>query len=412
MRTRMTNPDRKPERPRILYLAGPGDVLGTYRAWTTHGTDQSQLHVTFSEQVYGLARALDADLYVYGSNPRRQRLKEGRFIFRIEPVPLARRSGALYHLGMLWRALATLWIALRFRPHVALVGQDTHVAFLRPLALLRIKAIGTLVNTLWSQDRPPSRPQRLLLGLARRFFLRTCTTTLCMSERIAAQVRAICAPHEPDVRVFLPRYQPDWFAHIPRPDPGATPFRFLFLGRLEVSKGVLDLVHALATVRAGAGRAVALEFCGDGPIRAEAEALTRQLGLEDAVRFHGHCDRNRLLEVFGASHVVVVPTRTSFPEGFNMVVLESVLAGRPVVTSSVCPALEVVAPAAMEVRPDSVPEYAQAMLALATDPRLYARKCAEAGRVAESVFRAENAYGSVLRRAVFAALGRTDAAGA
>jgi len=98
----MTSPLRSRERPRILYLAGPGDVVGTYRAWTTSGTDLSQLHVTYSEQVYELARELDAQLVVFGSNPNRQRLTDGRFGFRIEPVPHSQRSGMLYHLGRVW----------------------------------------------------------------------------------------------------------------------------------------------------------------------------------------------------------------------------------------------------------------------------------------------------------------------
>jgi len=303
-------------------------------------------------------------------------------------------------------ALTVLLVALRFRPHVALVGGGTHSALLRPLALLRVKVIGMLVNTLWPQDKRPTPLQRILLRLSRRFYLRTCMTTLCASERIAAQVRGLCAPRTPDLRIFLPRYDRAWFARIPRSEVDASPFRYLFLGRLEVSKGVLDLVQAMASVHREARRPVTLDFCGDGPIRAEAQALASELGIAEQVRFLGHCDRDRLAQLFAEFHVMVVPTRTSFPEGFNMVVLEAVLAGRPVVTSSVCPALELVAPAAIAVQPDSAPAYARAMLALNADRHLYAWKCAEAARIAESVFQAKNAYGTVLRAAVLEALGR------
>ena len=38
-------------------------------------------------------------------------------------------------------------------------------------------------------------------------------------------------------------------------------------------------------------------------------------------------------EMFRQAHVLIVPTTTDFIEGFNQVVVEGVLAGRPVITS-------------------------------------------------------------------------------
>ena len=78
--------------------------------------------------------------------------------------------------------------------------------------------------------------------------------------------------------------------------------------------------------------------------------------------------------MYGASHVVVVPTRAEFPEGFNQVLAEAVISGKPVITSSVCPALEVVKEAAVEVPPDDVEAYGDAILRLYEDSALYAEK--------------------------------------
>jgi glycosyltransferase involved in cell wall biosynthesis len=117
---------------------------------------------------------------------------------------------------------------------------------------------------------------------------------------------------------------------------------------------------------------VAFDLCGSG---SDLEALREaSADLQERFRCHGHCDRETMLQMYSQSHVVIVPTRTEFVEGFNQVIAEAVLAGRPVITSAVCPALMYVNEAAIEVTPNSVDDYAQAIRSLATDPALYAAK--------------------------------------
>jgi glycosyltransferase involved in cell wall biosynthesis len=69
----------------------------------------------------------------------------------------------------------------------------------------------------------------------------------------------------------------------------------------------------------------------------------------------------------------VVPTTVEFVEGFNQVVVEALLAGRPVITSSVCPAVEYVEPAVLQVPPDDGDAYERAILTLADDAATYER---------------------------------------
>jgi glycosyltransferase involved in cell wall biosynthesis len=78
-----------------------------------------------------------------------------------------------------------------------------------------------------------------------------------------------------------------------------------------------------------------------------------------------------MAEMYSRSHVVIVPTTTDFIEGFNKVVAEGVLAGRPVITSSVCPALALVREAVEEVPADDVAAYADAIVRLREDRALY-----------------------------------------
>jgi glycosyltransferase involved in cell wall biosynthesis len=108
-------------------------------------------------------------------------------------------------------------------------------------------------------------------------------------------------------------------------------------------------------------------------------------------------------EVFGRSHVIVVPTTTRFVEGFNMVIIEALLASRPVITSRVCPAVEYVEAAVREVPPDDVEAYYVAILGLARDRREYEdlqRRCAPA----VEKFQAEELGFAAALRHVFCAI--------
>ena len=77
--------------------------------------------------------------------------------------------------------------------------------------------------------------------------------------------------------------------------------------------------------------------------------------------------------MLAAAHVVIVPTTTAFVEGFNKVVIEGFLAGRPVITSSVC-TLEFVEAGVVEVPAEDVSAYVQAILQLKNQPAHYRSK--------------------------------------
>ena len=86
--------------------------------------------------------------------------------------------------------------------------------------------------------------------------------------------------------------------------------------------------------------------------------------------------------IYHHAHTVVVHTTSDSVEGLNKVVIESVLAERPVITSSSCPAIEYVRDACVEVPPDDVKGYGDAILRLADDADFYEQKrksCAAAG---------------------------------
>jgi glycogen synthase len=227
--------------------------------------------------------------------------------------------------------------------------------------------------------------RHILLQLNGIFFRHCVSAVISASDDIEQQVRVLLQRRTIPMSVFLPFYERSQFAQIGQQDYQARPFRVFFAGRIETNKGVFDLVTIAQRLAANGFLGFHFDVCGDGSkldlLRERVEAL----GLSKMITCHGFCDRLKLTSLLQKSHVVIVPTRTEFDEGFNMVCAESILCGRPVITSPVCPALEYVKEAAVAVRPNDVNGYYQALLRLSNDQQLYEAKVA-ACRVAQEQF--------------------------
>ena len=102
-------------------------------------------------------------------------------------------------------------------------------------------------------------------------------------------------------------------------------------------------------------------------------------------------------KMLGESHTVVVPTMSDSNEGFNQVVVESVLAGRPVITSVVCPAVKYVREAVFEVPPDDPKGYAEAILQLSDDLHTYDRTRAACSTYQEQFYDERNGWCAALK---------------
>ncbi len=95
---------------------------------------------------------------------------------------------------------------------------------------------------------------------------------------------------------------------------------FLFLGRLSVRKGVLDLVNAFALAKC---EEFELHIAGDGP-QEEILALAQRLGVRSRVRLLGHVEQSAMPGLFSSAHAVVLP---SWSEGFPLTVAEAMACG-------------------------------------------------------------------------------------
>lgn len=392
---------------RIFYAAGPGDVAGTYAQWRMGFDDPKEVSVTYSSQFFDVCKELGARARVFAWHPRPARIEDDMFTIEHGTIPLQNASGALYHAGQIASAAALLKKVHDFRADIAIFSGGAPWFALRPLGLTHTRVIAALHCVLWPQSGSRTVAQRAISRLDAPFFRRTAWATLSASDDITRQVTGLAGGSPRPIFEFLPTYRREVFDSIGAPNVRRVPFRVLYAGRIEVNKGVFDLA-TIARRFADQGRAdVEFDVCGKGSMLEELRARTTGLG--SRFRVHGHCDRNMMRQMFEAAHVVIAPTTTSFIEGFNQVVAEGILAGRPVVTSSVCPALEYVRDGVVEVPPDDVEAYGDAILRLCDDADLYTRRRAGCLAAQAQFYDPNRSFAAALRRAIQGGGGATPA---
>ncbi len=140
----------------------------------------------------------------------------------------------------------------------------------------------------------------------------------------------------------------------------------VFAGRLSEEKGVTTMLQAWTRLRD-----VPLVVVGDGPLRAEAEAMARQL--EIPARFLGVRPRPEVLDIIGRADVQVVPSECY--EGFPLVIVEGFARGTPMAVSRIGGLIELVRPGetGLHFEPGDPASMADAVRRLWSDASLRAR---------------------------------------
>jgi phosphatidyl-myo-inositol dimannoside synthase len=172
--------------------------------------------------------------------------------------------------------------------------------------------------------------------------------------------------------VWVKQYAPE--PHQPEPPANGGP-TILTVARLALSeryKGVDSILRALPTVvRKVPG--VRYDVVGDGDDRPRLEALARDLGVEERVRFHGSLWPDQLAERYRRCTVFAMP---SSKEGFGIVYLEAALFGKPSIAGRHGGAPEVVEDGVTGTLVDreDIPALEAAIVRLLEDPRCTAEK--------------------------------------
>jgi glycosyltransferase involved in cell wall biosynthesis len=411
---------------RVLYALGPGDVVQFYRDLTAGRAPGFQMSMAFSQQFLDWADEAGRDqagdkgsgldrggVVVHGvsSNPRADRFQAGVHCVENRPKrQIGNGRGWRFYIGSLWYGLRVVGWALQERADVVIADSGTtEWIVLGLLRLFRIPVIAVLHNSLWPMGH---RPRRGLAGLLRRldgfFFRHIAAATVGVSPECVRQVKEIAGTPRGPVIECRAQFRTGFLDRVaPVAAADRTPFQVLFLGRFEAIKGVwlmVDLARRLEAEHKGAFR---WRMVGYG---SEFEALRESVvkaGLEQMVGLESSLpSEEAALETMGWAHAMIVPTMPDFCEGLAMTAAECVLAGRPVVVSSVVPAWEVLGGAALKAEATSVDSFADAFKRLAFEPGCY-EACQQATVAVQGQFYDRSrGLGNVLGRAVLAVLDR------
>jgi glycosyltransferase involved in cell wall biosynthesis len=198
------------------------------------------------------------------------------------------------------------------------------------------------------------------------------------------------------------RFSPRPAAAVP-PAAHETAPTLLYVGQLRHYKGVDDLLQALALISESSRPRLLLS--GNGPMRAQWEALSGSLNLTAHVTFLGNVPEADLPALYRSADIFVLPS-TSRAESFGMVLVEAMASGLPCITTEIASGNSYVVQdglTGLVVTPRSPAALAQAITRLIAEPALRIQ-LGQAGReralreftVGTMVQRVEEVYRRVL----------------
>lgn len=106
------------------------------------------------------------------------------------------------------------------------------------------------------------------------------------------------------------------------------PFKVLYIGRIEESKGLAELLSACRYIEG-----VFINIVGDGPYLEELKSLSRRYKMSQKVLFYGKLPYEKATEMYSCNDVFVLPTKRV--EGFPMTLVEACFASIPIITTDI-----------------------------------------------------------------------------
>jgi glycosyltransferase involved in cell wall biosynthesis len=245
-----------------------------------------------------------------------------RLRYRKSPIP---KTTYFIYLWAMFRAFAKL-IEEGFRPDV--IHAHIYSAGVPAVLLGMWHRIPVVIT-----EHSTAFPRGLIRGFERikaKFAFERAAVVCPVSEdlrkhieRLGVRTRFQVIPNVVDTSLFSP------LAACKAKDKGKK--RLLTVALLDPKKGIPYLLEALAQLRERRDDFV-LDIVGDGPNRAEYEELTRKLGLQDIVHFHGLKTKQEVAEFMRKADVFVLPSEW---ENLPCVIIEAMASGLPIVATDV-----------------------------------------------------------------------------
>jgi glycogen(starch) synthase len=388
------------EHVRVFYgTGGPGDIINAYKAeYLTfeeikHTTDVS---LAFSNLFIGACRKQGASVYAVSLNLRKDTLDDNDVHLEHRPMSsLCSRGGVFWHIGNILYQLSLLATALKIRADIVFIAEAGNYWVWSLARFAGISVVPMLHCALWpSGFRPRGFVASFLQGLNGWFWRRIAFASVVVSPECERQIEEVGKGkiHGP-ILVGLSLFKPVVFAYTAVPPANKQPFRIMFAGRIEVGKGIFDLLEIASILDSDCSGEFHFEVCGDGSAFKDlrAEIISRNLG--NIISLLGRLDRKEMTEAYGRSHAVIVPTTSAFAEGMCQVAIESILSGRPLISSRLCHALDYIGDAVEEAEPNDVESYVRAIRRLAENEEHYEMKRASCERLSLPFFDYNRSWG-------------------
>jgi glycogen(starch) synthase len=393
---------------RIFFATGPGNLILAHKHWVAGIADPSQMSLTYSGQIADFCKEVGAEAYLVSYNTERRIVNEGQFILEHRPKPrFGSKGGLRFHLSEIIYGLSLLSTAVRFKADFAVLHSgSTHFFVMSIFRLAGIKVVPELHNTLWPAGYPPTKVSaRILLTLNTLFFRHAASAVIAVSPECARQVDQITSGQQQHIYEIRGQFSRSDFTEMPPPPVQKKPLRIYFAGRIERNKGVFDILEIAERIDAIDPGRVSWEMCGTGSDLDHLKKMHALKKLQNIVAIHGFTPPPRLREVIAQNHLAIVPTRSDFNEGMAMTVVEPILSGRPAITNSVVPALEVLRPGCLEAETNDVASYVRQILRLVKEPDLYETLCKACLPLQEQFYDRNFGLSAILKRIVLESFG-------
>lgn len=277
--------------------------------------------------------------------PTRERPELGAFVARdiqmladeheVEVIHLARSGETLPIAGVSLRRVAMSPAnPLSIRRAARVIAERArHVDLVHTMAASSLLPFGALrldrpwVHTEhWSALLAPST-----VGIAARATMPMTARLLAKPDLVIAvghRLAEAIARHRPGPIVVIPNAVDRPEPLRDRPDSGGVVL--VAVGGLIPRKGPDVAIRTVAELH-DRGVDARLVWAGDGPMRAELEALAATLGIADRVQILGRIAPDRVAATLAMGHVFLLPTTM---ETFGVAIAEALVAGRPVVVGA------------------------------------------------------------------------------
>ncbi|TVQ44764.1 MAG: glycosyltransferase [Gloeocapsa sp. DLM2.Bin57] len=387
---------------RVFYFTGPGTPIGPYQSWKKGELYPKEFNIPYSTQFYEICQELNCQAYVVGlGEEKHEIIKDDQFTVEHLPKPKVfnKNSGITYYVNEIIYAFILIFKALKFKANLVVGSTPVGLFFISSiLNWFKVKVVTQNGCVLISKDEKQTLLSKLNLRLAIKAYQKYIYSCLNHSDDITKQIQQLTEGKHPPLIRFIAKYPRSQFLKIKDPDFDLPTFNVLFIGRIETNKGVFLLLEIAKQLVVEGKNNISFDICGSGSQLETLKDAVKNEHLESSFICHGFSNRQQLIERLGESHIVIVPTLSSFIEGYNQVVLEGVLAGRPVITSQVCPAIWDVKEAVVEAEIDSWESYKDCLLKLYNQRDLYEEKRNAALSLRERFFDSPEVFQNQLKK--------------